>query len=115
MKLRLLFLGLWIAGALSAQNEQKQDSTAKALAKRKNELRFYEQFDPKPWVNTITAVDLTELVTTLASKEMQGRETGEKGQRLAADYIAGQFKSAGMPPMASSKSPSEKNPGKISG
>ena len=34
----------------------------------------------------------------LASDEYEGRETGKKGQKMAAKYIAGQFKAAGIPP-----------------
>lgn len=37
-------------------------------------------------------------VYTLASDSMQGRETGTEGQRMAARYIAGQFKMAGLAP-----------------
>ncbi len=33
----------------------------------------------------------------LASDEYEGRETGKKGQKMAADYIASQFKAAGIP------------------
>lgn len=33
----------------------------------------------------------------LASDEYEGRETGMKGQKMAADYIANQFKSFGIP------------------
>jgi hypothetical protein len=34
----------------------------------------------------------------LASDELKGRDTGSEGLRQAADYIAGQFKSAGLQP-----------------
>ncbi len=34
----------------------------------------------------------------LASDEYEGRETGKKGQKMAAEYIANQFKAAGIPP-----------------
>ena len=34
----------------------------------------------------------------LASDEYEGRETGKRGQKMAAAYIANQFKAAGIPP-----------------
>jgi len=46
----------------------------------------------------IKSEELKTLVYALASDSMQGRETGEEGQRLAADFIAKQFKDAGLPP-----------------
>ena len=45
----------------------------------------------------ITATDLESYLTILAADNMEGRETGTKGQRKAADYIAGQFESFGLP------------------
>jgi hypothetical protein len=58
----------------------------------------YELPDATPYAQGIRAEDARFLVEMLASKEMQGRETGEEGQRKAADFIAGQFKEAGLPP-----------------
>ncbi|MEM1326961.1 MAG: M28 family peptidase [Bacteroidota bacterium] len=45
----------------------------------------------------ITAEEMREILTVLASDEYEGRETGTAGQRKAADYIAGLFKEMGMP------------------
>jgi len=42
--------------------------------------------------------DLKKHVEILASDEMEGRETGTKGERMAADYISEQFESAGLAP-----------------
>ncbi len=56
--------------------------------------------DPVPFASGIRAEDLKSLLDVLASKEMEGRETGEAGQRKAADFIASQFKSAGLPGVA---------------
>lgn len=49
--------------------------------------------------NIITASDLKKHLTILASDEYEGRETGMKGQKMAAQYISGQFKSFGIPPL----------------
>jgi Zn-dependent M28 family amino/carboxypeptidase len=47
---------------------------------------------------TITAADLKTHLSILASDEYEGRETGQKGQKMAAEYIQTQFKSFGIPP-----------------
>lgn len=49
----------------------------------------------------ITAAELREHLTILASDEMEGRETGHKGQRMAAAYIKKQFEKMGLQPAAS--------------
>ncbi len=94
MKLKLLVLFLLSAAALSAQ----ADTSVLAVKPAKKALKKYRQPDPQPYFSTITAEDLKPLVETLAGPAMQGRETGEEGQRKAADYIAAQFKALGLPP-----------------
>src|SRR4051812_41367131 len=49
----------------------------------------------------ITADDLQADVRYLASDELQGRSAPSVGLNLAADYIAAQFKKAGLTPVAS--------------
>lgn len=92
MKIKLLFCFLFSAVMLSAQADSSTVPPAKPKKQRK-----YQQPDPMPFANTITAMDLKPLVETLAGPAMQGRETGEEGQRKAADYIAAQFKALGLP------------------
>ena len=48
------------------------------------------------YAKTITAEDLKEHLSILASDEYEGRETGTKGQKMAAEYIANYFKSLGL-------------------
>jgi hypothetical protein len=57
------------------------------VAQDKNATKF---------AKTITPADLKERLTILASDEYEGRETGKKGQKLAANYIAGKFKEFGL-------------------
>lgn len=52
---------------------------------------------PNPYAETITAADLRTHLTILASDEYEGRETGQPGQRKAAQYIADFYKSIGIP------------------
>jgi hypothetical protein len=49
---------------------------------------------------TITVADLSRHLHVLASDEYEGRETGKKGQKMAAKYISEQFRSYGIPPLA---------------
>ena len=47
---------------------------------------------------TINTKDLEKHLTVLASDSLEGRETGQKGQKMAADYIMNHFKNIGVPP-----------------
>ena len=47
---------------------------------------------------TITTTDLEKHLNILASDSLEGRETGQKGQKMAADYIMNHFKNIGIPP-----------------
>ena len=92
MKIKLFVIFLLSAFMLSAQADSSAVPPAKTKKQRKNAVP-----DPMPFASTITASDLKPLVETLAGAGMQGRETGEEGQRKAADYIAAQFKAIGLP------------------
>jgi hypothetical protein len=48
------------------------------------------------YAETITAADLAKHLRILASDSLQGRNTGEIGQKMAADYIAYQFFDYGL-------------------
>lgn len=48
------------------------------------------------YAKTITADDLKTHLNILASDEYEGRETGEKGQKMAADYIYKHFRDNGL-------------------
>jgi len=47
----------------------------------------------------ISTESLKKNLSIIASDEYEGRETGTRGQKLAADYIAGQFRLSGIPPL----------------
>lgn len=49
------------------------------------------QDDRRRFAETITAEDLRKHLTILASDEYEGRETGKKGQKMAAEYIRNHF------------------------
>ena len=45
---------------------------------------------------TINTKDLQRHLAILASDSLEGRETGQKGQKMAADYIMNHFKNIGI-------------------
>ncbi len=92
MKLRLLLLLMLSCAFAGAQ------TTAPATpAKPTKPKREFDMPDPVPYAAGIRAADLKSLVDVLASDSLEGRETGEAGQRKAADFIAQQFKALGLP------------------
>lgn len=59
---------------------------------------LFAQTDPVVYyANTITAADLQAHLEVLASDAYEGRETGTRGQVMAAEYISHAFKSFGIP------------------
>ncbi|MDX1406934.1 MAG: M28 family peptidase, partial [Saprospiraceae bacterium] len=48
---------------------------------------------------SITAGDIASYLHVLAADDMEGRETGHPGNTRAAEFIAGQFASFGVPPL----------------
>lgn len=48
------------------------------------------------YAKTIKVEDLKAHLTILASDEYEGRETGKKGQKMAAEYISNYFKQLGL-------------------
>ena len=55
-------------------------------------------------VKSITAKDLSDYLHIVASDSMEGRATGEAGQKKAALYLAAKFKEFGLTPPVSSAS-----------
>jgi hypothetical protein len=82
-------LMLWFIGLVDAQpmiklnkylRPAQQDSIAELYSKN------------------ISQENISKNLHVLASDEYEGRETSKKGQKMAAKYIAEQFKNAGIPP-----------------
>ena len=51
---------------------------------------------PVTYANTINSGELKEMLYTYASDEFEGRETGEKGQKMAVEYIKKQYQDMGI-------------------
>ncbi|HER40330.1 MAG TPA: M20/M25/M40 family metallo-hydrolase, partial [Salinimicrobium catena] len=56
-----------------------------------------EEANPVEYANTITPDELREHLFTFASDEFEGRETGEPGQKLAAEYLKTEYKKLEIP------------------
>ena len=59
-------------------------------------VSFAQNDSNTDFASYISEKNLKKNVMALCSQNMQGRETGTKGQKLAADYIYKQFKRAGI-------------------
>ncbi len=57
-----------------------------------------EKADPGIGANSIKADEIRDYLKVLTSDELAGRETGKKGQKLAAKFLAGKMKEFGMSP-----------------
>lgn len=101
MKFKLLMLFLLPALALLAQTDPAPTApttpvyTGQTFKPQRN---YKLDNDGTAFAAGIKAEDAKSLVYVLASDSLQGRETGEEGQRRAADFIAQQFKDCGLPP-----------------
>ncbi len=109
MKFKLLTLLLLPALALTAQSDPAQKPPIQAPPPPSMPVYTGQNIPTDPrgykldndgtsFAAGIKADELKSLVYALASDSMQGRETGEEGQRIAAQFIAKQFKDAGLPP-----------------
>ena len=56
-----------------------------------------ESADVMEYANTITADELKDHLYTFASDEFMGRDTGEPGQKLAAEYLKEEYQELGIP------------------
>lgn len=57
-------------------------------------------FAQTKWAETITQADLKRHLYAIATDSMEGRETGEKGQKMAAEYLKQYFsKTCQIPPV----------------
>src|SRR5688572_29408508 len=63
-------------------------TNVKTAVNQKQALKYAQE--------TITEADLEKHLRIIASDAYEGRETGEKGQKMAADYISGHFKNLGL-------------------
>lgn len=80
------------AGCAKGPSTSSASETAKAPVTNAAELA---EVSPK-YAETITAADLSEHLHVIASDSFAGRDTGSKGQKMAAEYISSHFKEDGL-------------------
>jgi Peptidase family M28 len=90
----LLFL--FCTSMLAAQERDTFIPNPNVKPKKRTPKATYELPDPRPFAEQIQVADLQALLSVLTSDSLQGRETGQIGQRKAADFIARQFREAGL-------------------
>lgn len=61
------------------------------------QTKSIDKVDPMEYANSITPADLKEHLYTFASDEFEGRETGEPGQKKAAEYLKEQYEKLNIP------------------
>jgi len=91
---------LLAAGAAVGQHNTPAAAKTKAAAKPGREATSAAPAAPTDWslpyAASITPEALRQDLQVLASDEYEGRKTGEKGQKMAADYLAKAFAAAGL-------------------
>ena len=56
----------------------------------------FAQVQPLKYIKSITKESLKTNLYVIASDEMEGRDTGSKGQKKAGDYLISQYTKAGI-------------------
>ena len=59
----------------------------------KTQMKDVTKVDPSQFSETITSSELSDYLYTLSSDDFQGRDTGEPGQKKAAEYLKDYYKS----------------------
>ena len=62
-----------------------------------HQQKTVENADVMTYANTITASELSEHLYIFASDEFEGRNTGEPGQKMAAEYLVNEYKKLNLP------------------
>ncbi|WP_192822936.1 M28 family peptidase [Rufibacter sp. LB8] len=92
MKKHIYTLGLAAAFLAAGCSSSQTASTGSAAATAAGTIAA----NPTTYANTITAADLEKHLRILASDSLEGRETGRRGQKMAADYISKHFRANGL-------------------
>lgn len=64
--------------------------------KNTQSVTLKDNSDPSKYIDFISEKDLKTMLYVVASDEMEGRETGSKGQKKAGLYMIGQYKKHGI-------------------
>ncbi|MFC5270698.1 M28 family peptidase [Adhaeribacter terreus] len=102
----LALMAAWFAMPQAEAQKTKRKSKTVALPAEKVEApAAAAEPTAETFAQTITAADLSAHLHVLASDEYEGRETGKKGQKMAAEYIANHFRENEIPSPATLDNP----------
>jgi hypothetical protein len=91
--LLVLLAGCFILPQAEAQKKVKSKTKTVAVPAQKVEMPAAgAEPGAETFAQTITAEELSAHLHIIASDEYEGRETGKKGQKMAAEYIANHFR-----------------------
>ncbi|WP_010180720.1 M28 family metallopeptidase [Aquimarina agarilytica] len=83
---------LLVVGCKTLSTDNKEEKIVDLISNIK-----LEAVDPTSYANTITENELKETLYEFADDAMEGRETGELGQKKAAAYLKAHYKKIGIP------------------
>ncbi len=87
MKKSVIILSASLLAFSCGSTQEKQTTTTKAV----------EPANPIEYANTITSAELKDMLYTYASDEFEGRNTGDKGQKMAVEYLKQQYITMDVP------------------
>lgn len=76
-----------IASILSLVGSCATDKYSTKIQNLKDNIKISDTTTIRTYANTITSTELKNLLYTYASKEFEGRGTGEEGQKKAANFL----------------------------
>ncbi|WP_018476131.1 M28 family peptidase [Pontibacter roseus] len=86
---------LLTTGCATSPTSTSTSTTAEAPAAPVTDAARLREAAPK-YAGTITAADLSKHLNIIASDAYEGRDTGSKGLKMAAEYISKEFKEDGL-------------------
>ena len=106
MKTKIIFLLLGLAFQANAQikkvpqqHTEKKSTEKTALQQSNYNAATDYQSKGTELAERITAKDMSKHLHIIAADSMEGRETGKRGQKMAANYISGSFFYSGLQPV----------------
>ena len=85
-----LLLGVAFAIVTSCGTSSKSSANA-------SQSQLSEKIDPTEYASTITSGELKTMLYKYASDEFEGRNTGDKGQKMAVEYLKQKYVDMGIP------------------
>ncbi|GAB5519451.1 MAG: hypothetical protein RhofKO_17020 [Rhodothermales bacterium] len=111
MMYRFRFVVALAALSLTGTALQAQDTDQAAMPQPGTTPTVFDNTDlVKKYQATITSSDLASHLFTFASDYFEGRETTTRGQKLAAYYLAGQYRKMGLTPKGTAETAHEYSP-----